>query len=97
MPVNGAEDVSETLQLIWENTPKLGRQRSSKAELEKEWRKIPRADRPGQGRLVESLDQWNKSQSWGEGYIPGIHRWVKQRQWEQDPEPAKTSTGVRTV
>jgi hypothetical protein len=78
----GSED---PLELIWNNAPKKARERSSRKQLKTEWGKIK--DKPSSDRLQDALNSWNKSQKWVDGFAEGIHRWIKNEQWFDLPEP----------
>jgi uncharacterized protein YdaU (DUF1376 family) len=90
------EAVSELAQTIWDGTPKLGRERSSRADLQKALHKIPAAQLPDIEIVKAALHQWRESESWkkdGGAFVPGIHRWVTARQWENIPEAAQSTHG----
>ena len=87
-----SEDVSKVVKLLWDATPKMGRARSSRAKLEKQWRAVPRKERPDSGALLLALVGWTKTEKWtkdGGQFVEGIDQWVKNRQWVDVPEPAK--------
>ena len=77
----------DPLELIWNNAPKKARERSSRKQLKTEWGKIK--DKPSSDRLQDALNSWNKSQKWVDGFAEGIHRWIKNEQWFDLPEPKK--------
>ncbi|TXH18304.1 MAG: hypothetical protein E6R03_02435 [Hyphomicrobiaceae bacterium] len=77
---------------IWENCPKLGRERSSKVKLLEALKKLPKKDLPDITIATAAILAWCASESWskdGGQFVCGIHIWVKNRQWETIPEPAK--------
>lgn len=76
---------------VWAHTPKLGRERSSRAKVEKVFARMPAKIRPSTDTLVDALARWSASESWTKNdgeFVPGIHRWVQDRQWENIPLPA---------
>ena len=80
---------------VWSAYPKVGRERSSKADTEEAFRKIPAKDRPTPDDITAAVAKWKLSLSWtddGGAFVPGVHRWVKARQWENIPDPASTTT-----
>jgi hypothetical protein len=86
---------SAMVELIWSLAPSKSRQRSSKTDLSKEWSKIK--DKPAEKTVRESLAKWIGCQEWlkdGGQFIPGIHRWVKSKQWENNPEPITSNNGM---
>jgi hypothetical protein len=90
------EWVATALETIWVGCPKLGRERSSRASLEKALKAIPVKHRPTDEELAQSLAAWRESESWkkdGGAFVPGIHRWVTARQWQNIPEAALSPHG----
>jgi Helix-turn-helix domain len=85
--------VSDELpEIIWKNTPPKGRERSSREDLRKAWVKIPPTVRPSHQEVIRALDAWKRSDAWTTDsgkWVPGIHRWVNARKWQDLPEPAK--------
>jgi len=79
------------LRLIWESSPKISRERSSKKDLATEWQKIKTEDRPSVEELQQALAAWNLCAKWKDGYAEGIHLWVKKAQWENLPDAAQSS------
>ena len=75
----------DPLVLIWSNSPKAARERSSRKQLKTEWGKVK--DKPGSAQLLEALNSWNLSQKWQDGFAEGIHRWVKNEGWYDLPAP----------
>ena len=73
----------------------MGRERSSKLKVEDAIRKIPSKDRPTPDELAAAVAKWKRSESWtkdGGSFVPGAHRWITDRQWENIPDPASTTT-----
>lgn len=86
-PVEG-----ELIESIWNIVPKMARERSSKIKLESAWRDIPALQRPRLDLIENALAAWKQSKSWTDRdgqFVPGIHRWIKERRWESLPDPAK--------
>lgn len=82
-------DDKEIVDLIWIKSSQKGRERSSRKSLAQEWSKIPKGERPTREVIDAALDAWRLSEKWQTGYGEGIHRWVKERQWENLPEPMR--------
>jgi multidrug resistance efflux pump len=79
------------LDLLWKAAVPMARMRSSKLQCRQEWNKIPPIDRPSVPQAIEALKAWNKCEEWrkdANAYVPGLHRWIKNRQWEDLPEIA---------
>ena len=77
------------LDLLWKAAVPMSRMRSSKLQCRQEWNKIPHADRPSVSEAIEALKAWNRCEEWkkdANAYVPGLHRWIKNRQWEDLPE-----------
>lgn len=75
-----------SLLAIWNEAPKKSRERSSKRQVDTEWRRIPKKDRPTIEETVAALKAWKGSEKWSEGYAEGLHLWIRNRQWENIPE-----------
>ena len=42
--------------------------------------------------MLQALKCWNRCKEWrkdGNEFVPGLHRWIKLRQWENLPEDVK--------
>lgn len=74
---------------FWKECPKISRQRSSRAFVEKEWRRIPKRDRPASEAILGALSAFKRTWEWrrddGQA-IPGAHRLIQRRFWEDPPE-----------
>jgi hypothetical protein len=82
VPVSG-------LEMLWHAALPIARNRSSKQQCRIEWNKIPKGDRPTIETLVNALKIWNRSDEWrkdGHSFVPGLHRWIARRCWEDLPE-----------
>ena len=84
------ESAPETgLDLLWKAALPIARTRSSKQQCRVEFNRIPAHQRPTVKLMVDALYVWNRSDEWkkdGNAYVPGLHRWIKARQWENLPE-----------
>jgi hypothetical protein len=86
-PKGGVEELAEAL---WNECPKLGRERSSMAQLVTSLRKVPATAASKREILMGALNAWKLSESWlkdGGQFVPAIHRWVKDGKWKSIPEP----------
>lgn len=79
---------ADAIVLIWDNAPQIARDRSSRKQLTETWKKTK--EKPDIATLQNAMNSWNKSQTWLEGYACGIHRWVKNEQWLDLPEPKQS-------
>ena len=73
---------------LWQAAPPMARQRSSTREVVTAWLDACKAGAPSQDELIQSIDAWKRSKKWAENggeYIEGLHRWIKNRQWENPP------------
>ena len=80
------------LDILWSTALPIARTRSSKQQCRIEWNKIPKAQRPQVREMIEALKFWNRCEEWrkdGNAFVPALHRWIKNRQWENVPESAK--------
>lgn len=77
------------LEILWQTALPMGRNRSSKVQCRTEWNRIPQNERPRVEDMISALKVWNRCEEWkkdGNSYVPGLHRWIKARQWENLPE-----------
>jgi hypothetical protein len=66
----------------------MARERSSKAKVGKAWTRIPSPQRPHPDTAVAALESWKRSDSWTKDagqFIPGLHRWIEERKWDDLP------------
>jgi hypothetical protein len=91
-PLTPKGEWSDFLESIWKAGPIQSRTRSSKKQLESAWKKTQR--KPQEPEVLRVLGLWVKSHAWtkdnGE-FTPGIHRWIQNRQWENEPEKSTPS------
>lgn len=91
-PTGDAPDDAEVVSAIWDGHPQQGRTRSSRAKVTNAWKAVPKAERPTLENISRSLALWRASEDWrkeGGQFVPGAHRWVNDRRWEDDPIPAE--------
>lgn len=91
-PKGDAGEDPEIAEAIWTGHPQQGRTRSSRTKVAKAWKAVPRDDRPTLATINISLARWRASKDWtkeGGQYVPGAHRWVVDKKWEEDPLPAR--------
>lgn len=77
------------LDQLWKIALPIARTRSSKQQCRIEWNRIPKHERPTVQTAADALRIWNRCEEWkkdGNAYVPGLHRWIKARQWENLPE-----------
>lgn len=77
------------LDLLWNDALPIARNRSSKVQCRTEWNRIPPVERPKIADMLAALKAWNRCPEWrkdGSAYVPALHRWIKNRQWETPPE-----------
>jgi hypothetical protein len=90
-PPNPLRGNCELADIIWEMTPAAGRQRSSKKQLTDALAKTPASIRPTIQTARTAMSAWLACDAWSKNdgeFVPGIHRWVVARQWENLPPPA---------
>lgn len=86
------------LDMLWKLALPMSRTRSSKQQCRIEWNKIPKSDRPTVDDLLKALKVWNRCDEWrkdGHTYVPGLHKWIKNRAWEDLPEVAEAPSRAR--
>lgn len=93
VPVSG-------LDALWKIALPIARNRSSKHCCRIEWNRIPKAERPTIEQMLESLRKWNRCPEWkqdGNQFVPALHRWIKERRWEDTPEPPTPSARYQHI
>lgn len=96
--IAGAQAPENGLDLLWKAALPTARTRSSKHQCRTEFARIPRHERPTVQVMLDALKIWNRSEEWrkdGNAYVPGLHRWIKNRQWENLPEVSRPDPGAR--
>lgn len=85
------------LDLLWKAAVPMSRMRSSKLQCRQSWNQIPVSDRPSVQVAIDALKAWNACEEWkkdGNAYVPGLHRWIRNRQWEDLPETKAERDGL---
>lgn len=83
------------LDLLWDAALPTARVRSSKRQCRTEWMRIPIAERPPVKDVLAALRAWNRCDEWRKdcsAFVPGLHRWIKNRQWENVPQNERPYT-----
>lgn len=86
------------LDQLWKLAMPTARTRSSKFQCRTEWNRIPKHERPTVQIAVDALRIWNRCEEWkkdGNAFVPGLHRWIKARQWENLPETSRHNPHAR--
>lgn len=86
------------LELLWKAALPMARTRSSKQQCRIEWNRIPKHERPSVQIALDALRIWNRCEEWkkdGNAFVPGLHRWIKARQWENLPEVSDRDVSAR--
>lgn len=86
------------LEMLWAEAPPIARTRSSKRECRIEWQRIHPGDRPPVRTLLDAMRAWKRCPEWrkdGNAFVPGLHRWIRNRQWENLPEDPQSVTRPR--
>lgn len=77
------------LDMLWKAAPPMARTRSSKFKCRQAWNRIPDAERPKIGEIINAMRSWARCWDWkkdGGMYVPGLDKWIKERRWENLPE-----------
>jgi hypothetical protein len=93
-------EANEILKIIWNQTPPMGQQWSSPKQLKDEWMKIPAAEHPTKEIVMDALNQWRASEAWQKEsgrWVPAIHKWIRDRKWENIPTNQTTSTKLKKL
>lgn len=86
------------LDMLWAAALPIARTRSSKIQCRTEWLRIPVSARPPVRTVIDALKIWNRCEEWkkdGNAFVPALHRWLKNRQWENLPESSKPDPSAR--
>lgn len=95
--ITGEPDKQTGLELLWKAAPPMARTRSSKVQCRKAWNLIPEAERPKIAEIIAAMRAWSRCWDWkkdGGMFVPGLHRWIQDRRWENLPEDT-AGTGTR--
>lgn len=79
------------LEMLWKIALPPARTRSSKQQCRIEWNKLPKTEKPTIQTMLDALKIWNRCQEWRKdsgAFVPGLHKWIKNRQWENLPQQA---------
>jgi hypothetical protein len=90
------DDYPEIIKNLWSIFPAKSRDRSSKAKLAQEWRKLKA--KPDEQTVTDSLVKWASCHEWtkdGGQFVPGAHLWLKDRKWESEPISANAPNQFR--
>jgi hypothetical protein len=93
------EPPTETgLDMLWKAALPTAKLRSSKLQCRQEWNRIPASERPQVQTAIDALLLWNRCYEWkkdGNQFVPGLHRWIKLRQWENIPDDVRPDPCAR--
>jgi hypothetical protein len=101
--ITGEPPPESGLEMLWKAALPMAKSRSSKHQCRQEWARIPLAERPPVARVIDALYRWNRSPEWkkdSNSFVPGLHLWIKRRQWENVPEttaPAPAPSRYRSI
>ena len=82
-----SDETKDVLKSLWESSPPLARNRSSKKKVAEAWRRVK--SKPDSKILLESMRAWSNSGDWqrdGGQFVQGLHIWIKDEKWESLPE-----------
>jgi hypothetical protein len=86
------------LDMLWKAAPPMARIRSSKYKCRAAWNRIPAAGRPPVQELLAALRAWMRCAEWRKDdgqFVPGLHRWIGDHQWENLPETVTADPSAR--
>lgn len=87
--LTGAPAPETGLDLLWAAALPMARTRSSKLQCRAAWNRIPAHERPTVQTALTALHAWNSCHEWrkdGSQFAPALHRFIKNRMWEDVPE-----------
>jgi hypothetical protein len=90
---NSCPKSDEEAMTLWPIFPAKGRTRSSKEKVRNAYRRATK--KPPIEEMVAELKKWVASDDWqekGGQFVPAADRWIRERRWEESPEPAKTQS-----
>lgn len=88
---NSCPKSDEEAMTLWPIFPSKARTRSSKEAVRKAYRRA--TNKPPINELVAELEKWVACHDWqkdGGQFVPAAHRWIKDRRWEESPEPSES-------
>jgi len=88
MPLSNKEyyEQKKRFEVFWSKYPKS--RRIKKADTEKLWMEI----RPNEStfkKILGGLERYNKSKIWADGFISSPYKWLAEKRWQDDIEPAE--------
>lgn len=92
--LTGAPAPETGLDLLWAAALPMARTRSSKLQCRTAWNRIPKHERPTVQVALTALHAWNACHEWrkdGSQFAPALHRYIKNRMWEDPPETNTTA------
>ena len=98
--LTGSPEPISGLDVLWKTAYPIARNRSSKQQCRIEWNRIPKAERPPVEEIIKALKIWNRSEDWkkdGNSFVPGLHKWIKNRCWEDLPDVPQPSARYQNI
>ncbi len=91
-PKSPKGDSEALVDKLWEVSPRMARNRSSKKQVAEAWKNTKPGERPAGSDLILAMEAWSECDNWAKDkgeYIPGLHHWIKNQKWESPPERKK--------
>ena len=88
------------LDALWKIALPVARNRSSKHLCRQAMNMIPKGERPDMETIIHALKTWNRCTEWkadGNQFVPALHRWIKERRWEDLPVVAEAGSRYRNA
>lgn len=97
---SGKKGIVTGIDLLWKAAPEMARKRSSKHLCRVAWNRLPADERPQIADMVKAMEAWSKDPEWkkdGGQFVPKLDRWIKDRFWENPPEPSNPMARYQSI
>jgi len=88
-------DHATALRARWDRWPRRGRRNITSCEHAWFQLFVGKSEEEAAALLAEidaGITRWLASREFAQGYVHGLDRYLVQRRWEEDPEPARQAT-----
>ncbi len=96
--ITGEPPKETGLDMLWKAAPPMARTRSSKHKCRQQWLRIPESERPKIAEVINAMRAWSRCWDWkkdGGLFVPGLHKWIAERRWENLPEDQSAGSQAR--
>ncbi len=81
--------IEGALKRIWDAAPPKARERSSRREC-REALRLSKTTVGETDTIIDAVELWKQTEDWKGGFVPALHRWLRNRKWEDVPAHKET-------